>query len=205
MELKELFGKLFRRRPPIRDLSELADFIDEHAAFVVQKGIYEYSRARAGHFSKVLFNEEDFVQAAERSRWRAYPLGLAMVGEIVEGVLRPSGRTEQKVTSRSFKALVLSVFDRYPVPARLGDDVWAAARDELARRLDLVGLHPPKRAMDVPEQFAESYFALMPIHGSLRGSDHPTLKNYLKITLCNVHAELTDRLDAEAIGEQLRA
>ena len=68
------------------------------------------------------------------------------------------------------------------IPFRLN---WAprlgrTARGELARRLDLVGLHPPKRAMDVPEQFVDSYFALMPIHKSLRGSDYPAIKNYLQ-------------------------
>lgn len=80
---------LFWRPAPIVDMKSLADFIDDQAAFVVQKGIYEYSRARAGHYSKVLFSEPEFLDALERSRWAAYPLGLAMVGEVVEGVLRP--------------------------------------------------------------------------------------------------------------------
>ena len=70
---------LFRRKPPIRDQAALATFIDENAAFLVQKGIYEYSRARAGHYSKVLFREPEFQSAVEVSRWRAYPLGLVMV------------------------------------------------------------------------------------------------------------------------------
>ena len=77
----------FRRRRPIRDTRELADFIDENSAFLVQKAIYEYSRARAGHYSKVLFAEPDFHKAVEQSRWRAYPLGLAMVAEVVDGVV----------------------------------------------------------------------------------------------------------------------
>src|SRR5215218_348583 len=81
--------ELFRRRPPIRDARALADFIDRQAAFLVQKGIYEYSRARAGHYAKVLFKEKEFQQAVELARWRAYPLGLAMVAELVEGILRP--------------------------------------------------------------------------------------------------------------------
>ena len=79
----------FRRPPPICDVPALAEFIDGNAAFVAQKGIYEYSRARAGHYSKVLLREPEFQAAAENSRWRAYPLGLAMVSELVEGVLRP--------------------------------------------------------------------------------------------------------------------
>ena len=88
MKLMGLFD-IFRSRPPIRDSHELAQFIDENAAFLVQKGIYEYARARAGHYAKVLFKELMFAEAVERSRWTAYPLGLAMVGELVEGVLRP--------------------------------------------------------------------------------------------------------------------
>ena len=66
----------------------LADFIDGNAAFLMQKGIYEYSRARAGHYAKVLFPKPEFQAAVEMSRWQAYPLGLAMVAEMVEGVLR---------------------------------------------------------------------------------------------------------------------
>ena len=40
------FFDFFRRPPPIRDAAALADFIDQNSAFVAQKGIYEYSRAR---------------------------------------------------------------------------------------------------------------------------------------------------------------
>ena len=43
----DFFG-FFKRKPPIREPKDLADFIDEQAAFLMQKGIYEYSRARAG-------------------------------------------------------------------------------------------------------------------------------------------------------------
>lgn len=74
----------FRRRPRISDRATLADFVDQNAAFLVQKGIYEYSRARAGHYSKVLFAEVGFREAVDEARWRAYPLGLAMVAELVE-------------------------------------------------------------------------------------------------------------------------
>src|SRR5712691_428992 len=63
-----LFGML-RRKPAIRDAGELSDFIDENAAFLVQKGIYEYSRARAGHYAKILFAEQAFLKAVEESRW----------------------------------------------------------------------------------------------------------------------------------------
>jgi hypothetical protein len=196
---------LFRGRAPIRDAAALADFIDRNAAFVAQKGIYEYSRARAGHYAKVLFKEPEFHAACDESRWRAFPLGLAMVGELAEGTLCPERAEERAAHIEAIRALVLAVFDRYPVPAAVGEPAWRALREELDGRLRLIGLHGPKRAKDVPEPFAAAYVELMPIHEKLRGRDAPTLRNYLRATMCNIHDELTKRLDAPAVSASLRA
>ena len=186
----------FRRRPPIRDAQSLADFIDENAAFLVQKAIYEYSRARAGHYSKVLFKEPEFHTAVEQSRWRSYPLGLAMVAEAADSVLRPRAGGERMRHVDTLAGVVLSVFDRYPVPASFSQQDWIEMRAGLERRLRQIGLHPPKRAMDIPEPYAQLYFDLMPIHEKLRGRDFVTTHNYLKVTLCNIHDQLTKRLDS---------
>jgi hypothetical protein len=192
---------IFRRRTPIRDAQALADFIDENSAFLVQKAIYEYSRARAGHYSKVLFREPEFHRAVEQSRWRAFPLGLAMVAEVVDGVVRSQPGVDRRREFEALVAIVLSVFDRYPVPEALGSAVWSELRVELERRLRLIDMHAPKRAMDIPKPFARLYFDLMPIHEKLRGRDFPTTHNYLMVTLCNIHDELSKR----AVGPALLA
>lgn len=195
--------RLFRRRSPIVDAGPLADFIDEQSAFVTQKGVYEYSRARAGHYAKILFAEQAFVDAVDRSRWGAYPIGLAMVGELVEGVLRPFAGEDRNRQLDALRALVLSVFDRYPVPAALGECQWSDARAELARRMQLVGLHSTKRVFDIADPYVKAYFDLMPINEKLRRSEFPTIHGYLKVTLCNVHEELTKRIDAPAVVASL--
>jgi hypothetical protein len=194
----------FRRRPPICDVPALAEFIDRNAAFVVQKGIYEYSRARSGHYAKVLFREPEFQSAAENSRWRAYPLGLAMVSEVVEGVLRPHAEGRRAALDRLI-AISLSVFDRYPPPAVLGEETWSQMRVELAHNLDLIGVHAVKAAKDIPIPFAERYFQLMPIHEKLRASEFPTIRNYLRVTMCNIHEEFSKRIDAQALTQAVRA
>ena len=195
----KLFESFFRRRPQISDQEALAEFIDAQSAFIVQKGIYEYSRARAGHYAKVLFAEEGFASSVEHARWQAYPLGLAMVGEMVEGVLASACRrcSAGEILDQLI-AVVLSVFDRYPVPPSIGEEAWLAARRELAQRLELVGGHAPKRVMDIPEPLAETYFAMMPIHEKLRGRDFATTRNYLRVSLCNIHDELIERMDRAA-------
>ena len=201
----KLFEKLFRPRPPIRDLAALADFIDAQSAFIVQKGIYEYSRARAGHYAKVLFAEEGFAQSVERARWQAFPLGLSMVGEMVEGAFASQPGVRRREMLDQLISVVLSVFDRYPVPPSIGEGAWLEARRDLAHRLDLVGGHAPKRVMDIPEPLAEAYFAMMPIHEKLRGRDFQTTRNYLRVSLCNIHDELISRMDRAALVRALTA
>lgn len=200
----KLFEKLFRPRPPIRDQEALADFIDAQSAFIVQKGIYEYSRARAGHYSKVLFAEKDFAQSVEYSRWKAYPLGLLMVGEMINGVLASGadGMQRRHILDQLI-VVVLSVFDRYPVPPSIGKTAWLAARADLAHRLDLAGGHAPRRVMDIPDPLAEAYFDMMPIHEKLRGRDFQTTRNYLRVCLCNIHDELISRMDRAAVQQAL--
>ena len=194
----------FRRPPPICDVPALAEFIDGNAAFVAQKGIYEYSRARAGHYSKVLFREPEFQAAVDNSRWRAYPLGLAMVSELVEGVLRPYADDRRAALDR-LNTISLSVFDRYPVPAVLGAETWSQLRDELGHNLDVIGIHAVKAAKDIPIPFAERYFEVMPIHEKLRASEFPTITNYLRATMCNIHEEFSTRIDAQTLAQAVRA
>ena len=57
--------------------------------------------------------------------------------------------------------------------------------------------------MDIPEQFAQSYFDLMPIHEKLRRAEFPTMRNYLRVTMCNIHDELDKRLDAQTLAPLL--
>ena len=198
-----LFG-FFRRQPPIREIKQLADFIDAQSAYLIQKGIHDYSSARAGPHAKVIMSEPEFVASLEQSRWRAFPLGLAMVGEMVEGVLRPHAGADKRALADEHIDLVLGVFDRYPVPEAVGKEAWRDARAELALRLDQISMHPPKRVIDIPEQYVKRYFEMMPIHESMRTRDIGTTLAYLKLTLVNMHEELNKRMDAAAMAQELR-
>lgn len=195
-----ILANLFGRPARIADEEALTEFIRSQAAFVMQKGIYEYARARAGHYSKVLFGEAEFQRAVEVSRWTAYPLGLAMVGEVATAVLEEKGGVPREEALATVSRMALTAFDSFDIPQALGAQAWSRLRDDLRMNLERIGLHPAKRAMNVPEPFAEAYFSLMPIHQSLRAPDFPTMKSYLQVTLCNVQDELAKRLDSAAIS-----
>ena len=202
-EERMVFLGFFRRRPSIRDVAELADFVDQQSAYLIQRYIYDYTHARAGPYSKSLLTRPDFVQSVEQSRWRAYPLGLAMVGEMVEGVLRPHAGEERRAILDPLSVLVLGVFDRYEVPTPIGVSAWQESRNELAHKLDQIGMHPPKLVTDIPEPYAERYFNLMPFDKELLSNDVPTTRSYLRLNLTHIRDELVRRMDAPAIADTL--
>jgi hypothetical protein len=199
----DLFG-FFRRPPPIRDVPALAVFIDERAAFLIQKGIYDYARARSGPYSKTLLGESKFISDVNRSRWQAYPLGLAMMGEMVEGVLSPHAAGDRRAVLDPLSALVLDVFDGHPVPEPIGSDAWKRARDDLARKLDQIGTHPPKSVIDIPEPYVARYFDMMPFARELLTKDEPTTRAYLRLTLTHMRDDLVKRMDAADMADKLR-
>jgi hypothetical protein len=205
MSAGNFFRHLFGWKPSLRGPGELADFIDENAAFLVQKGIYDYSRARSGHYAKVMLADEGFQGALDRARWQAFPLGLAMTGELVEAVLAPHAGGERRSVLDPLVRLVLSVFDRYPRSAALSEEEWRLGRDELALHLERLSTHPPKRVIDIPVPFAERYFAMMPFDEKLRTPDAPTARGFLQLTLVRLNDELTNRMDAAEMARKLKA
>jgi hypothetical protein len=194
----------FRRRPPIRDVDQLATFIDEQAAYLVQRYIFDYTHARAGPYSRSLLTQREFMAGLDVSRWSAYPLGLAMVGEMVQGVLEPHAGGDRHNVLAPLSALILGIFDRHGVPAALDVEAWRAARRELALKLEQVGLHPPKRVIDIPEPYAERYFGMMPFDKELLTHDVPTTRNYLRLNLTNIRDELVKRMDAADMARRLQ-
>lgn len=199
-----LFDFLRRRKPAIRTPQELADFIDEQAAFLVQKGIYDYARARSGPFSKILLADDGFQRALDRSRWRAFPLGLAMVGETVETVLAPHAGGNRRSELDPLIKLVLSVHDRYPRPAALTEEEWTAGRADLVLHLERLSTHPPKRIIDIPVPFAERYFEMMPFDKPFLTPDAPTARGFMQLQLLKVQEDLLQRMDAGEMVKELR-
>ena len=188
----------FKRPPPIADLAALADFLDSRAAFVVQKGIFDYTRAISGPSFSMLIEETAFSAAVDEARWKNYPLVLSMVTEMVDGVLRPYASSKEALGS-ALARTTLDTFDRYPVPAAIGTEAWSAARVDLETRLNRVTLHATKYAKDIPLSLAEAVFNGMPIHERLRGNHIEWVRNSLRSNLIRMHEEFTERADCVAL------
>jgi hypothetical protein len=188
----------FRRPPPIADHAALVDFLDSRAAFIVQKGIFDYTRAISGPSFSLLIKETAFAAAVDGARWKNYPLVLSMVTELVDGVLRPFASSKEALGG-ALARTALDIFDRYPVPAAIGAEAWSAARGDLETRLNRITLHATKYAKDIPLPLAEAVFNGMPIHERLRGNHIEWVRNNLRSNLIRMHEEFTERADCAAL------
>ena len=124
---------------------------------------------------------------------------------MVEGALASQLGLPRRETLDRLISVVLSVFDRYPVPPQLSAEEWRTAREELALHLERLSTHPPKRVIDIPVPFVDRVFSLMPIHKELLSEDAPTSRGFLQLNLVQMQEELIRRMDVAAMAGKLRA
>lgn len=190
---------LFRRPPPVAALPALDDFLDSQAAFLVQKCIFEYARARSGILSDKLFKEPAFVAAIEESRWRNYPICLGHVTLMVDAALRPHAPDRAPALADGLVAAVARITRRYDIPAGMAPDFWANACKEIESRIRRASLAAPHPVKDIPKDEFKAFFARLPIHESLRGHDYVLVRNNLRINLCRAYETFLARMDAPAL------
>lgn len=187
---------LFRRPPPIATLAAFDDFVDSHAAFLAQKCIYEYARARSGILSEKLFKEAGFLAAIEDSRWRNYPICLGHVSLMADAALRPYAPGEAAALSDGLVASAYRIADRYDVPAGMEPDFWLRARKGVEERVRRASLAAPRPVKDIPKEEFKVFFDQLPIHESLRGYDFVLIRNNLRVNLCRAYETFIARMNA---------
>lgn len=194
---------VFRRPPPVASLGDLDDFADGHAAFLVQKCIFEYVRARSGTFSSVLFKEKAFVDALEQSRWRSYPICLGHVLQMVDAVMRPHASDRVAALTDGLVDAAGRITARYEVPAGMAPDFWASAHRYVEGRLRRATLAAPHPVKDIAKEDFRAFFDQLPIHETLRGYDFSLVQNNLRVNLCRAHETFLARLDGPVLLARL--
>ncbi|MET4699902.1 hypothetical protein ABIE65_002939 [Constrictibacter sp. MBR-5] len=201
--LMELLAS-FRRAAPIGDPAALSAFLDRHAAFMVQKCIYEYARARSGLLSTKLLEEPAFKTAAERAKWRNYPLCLQGLAIMAEGVLRPHAE-DARALAAGVAAAVGTVCRGYETPPGTAFDFWDRAEAAIAGRLIDGAGSPPCAVKDIPIETAEAFFANLPIHPDLRSYDFRLVTNNQRANLLRAYEAFLKEADPPRLARRLSA
>jgi hypothetical protein len=197
--------KFLSRRQTIVGVEALEDFLDRQAAFMAQKGIYEYSRARSGLLSSKLFAEPAFLSAIETARWRGYALCLQNVTLMAEHAIRPHAGAAAVPMREGLLIAVARICGRYPVPSGLAPTFWGDVVERITRRVRQAGLAAPHAIKDLPLETTGEYFASLPIHADLRTVDYELVTNNLRVNLCRAYEDFVAGADLPRVARALAA
>ena len=176
---------------PIRDGEMLAAFIDQHAERLGGGIVDDYLRARAGSSAKQLFAAPEFLAARAQAKHEAFPVAVAMIGEMVATALTEKSEEVAPELARGLAALAPGLFDRR-VPL-LAATAWSKARHEVSHSLAALEASYAKPVSAIAAEYASSFLALMPMHDKLSPDDFPALRNHIEGELGEVHASLIRR------------
>ena len=198
-----LFG-IFRRHA-LRDLAALATFIDGQSLLLSERIVQDYARGRAGAQAAALFAVPAFRAVLEKARWEAYPRALAMLGELVEGALRPHAGAKAQAVLASLAELILAAFDRHAAPQAIGAADWSAARTELTHSLGEFARDRPRTLDAIADTHASYYLAIMPLDPRLQADNFPALRNQLKLSLTAIGDRFVQQADLTGLAGKLAA
>jgi hypothetical protein len=202
MSLLERLSRWFRTEP-IASIEALESFMDSRAAFMAQKCVVEYCRARSGVLSMKLFKEQAFMAAMHHSRWTTYALVYCDIAEMIEGVLRPHARGSLGRLAEGLARIGERTFASHGVPEGAPEDFWFYAAERLEKRLALAQLHAPRPVREIPKTEIEAILASLPIHASLRPQDDELIQNHLRINLVRIYEDFLAAADRDRLGSAL--
>jgi hypothetical protein len=200
MSLRRLLTR--KRRPPVATLDGLADFLAAQTAYVSQRTVLEYCRARTGLNWDKLYREQAFVDSLEVCRWEAYAEVLGEVAELALILLRRQSPADPQVYLPDMAAAVGAALRRHPVPGHRTS--WDAAAAAIEQHLAQSLLAAPRAVHLAGFGAADAIFAHLPIHPDLRREDGEMFRNSVRFALCRVFDEMTRRLDVPALAQTLR-
>jgi hypothetical protein len=189
--------------PSVAAAHELADFLAAQTAYVAQRSVLEYCRARAGLNWDKLFEERLFLESFELCRWEAYAIVLAEVAELALIRLRRDGAADPASCLPGLVAAARGALLRHPVPGHRTS--WADAAFAIDQHLARAVLAAPRPVHLLGFQSADAVYDLLPIHADLRPEDREMFQNSVRFAICRVFDATAREFNVAALEAALSA
>ena len=202
------FLKGLLRRERIASPDDVQRFMAQRAAFIAQKCVIEYCRARAGINWQRLFSEEPFQRAVHAAAWRAWALTLCDVTQMLHALLRPHVPSEEEqALLDALEHLAMRVIAgetaRQPLPAQLPASFVQDTKERLRALLRELRGSTPLPVKDIPRARAKELFDIIPIHADLKAPDEDYVFNTLRVYLVRAADDLRAAADMPALARAL--
>ncbi|MBL8672619.1 MAG: hypothetical protein JNK11_18320 [Alphaproteobacteria bacterium] len=188
---------------PIATGAALGSFLSGHAAFIAQRTVLDYCRAKTGLFSYALFEEEAFKLAYDKCRWEGYAAVMGDLFLVAEGHLREDGTDGARIVEPLVALYRRHLTEKAPPDHRAQgwDDVLAAFESRL--RLSVAAR--PKSPAESVSASAHQIFVNLPIHHIYSSRDEEVILGSVQFRALAMWQELQRRVDRAAVAADLLA
>ncbi len=203
MPLPRLLKDLFKR-PRVDGPEELEAFWQARAAFIAQKCVIEYCRARAGLNWQRLFSEPLFQRAVHEASWRAWRVTLLDVAEMLDATFRPHVPVPDAMHDwlREAGGRIIAR-QRREMPDTLGPAFAEATHARVEALLETLRARPPLPVKDIARQRAREVFDAIPIHPDLKAPDEDYVTNTLRVFLVRACDDLKTRAEVPFLARRV--
>jgi len=202
--LSGIVDRLSGRRVQIADVASLAHFLESRTAFTSQKCITEFCRVRAGVHWEKLFREREFEDALLASTWASFTPVLAMMTEMVEGVLRPAAISADANVRGQLVRVAADIRDAMTLPPQADASLWKNQSEMVDEALARAALAAPRPVRYLPDPLARTVFESLPLHESVVTNDDDYIFNNLRMNLLRAHDDFVAAADLPALVRSLK-
>lgn len=183
---------------PIRDAAALHDFLRTRASYVAQMTLYGYLRTRAGTRLALLYEDDQFVVAANIAKWHVWLACLSDLAAYAGGMVRRNSDASDTDVGRLTCRIVNEILAESGTPEDAGPE-FAGHADRVRARLALCNW---SAQTDDDAPFCESPSALIywaPIVDVLKALDDEIVRNSMRFRWQEIRRQFRQALDAAAV------
>ncbi|MBE0625771.1 MAG: esterase [Burkholderiales bacterium] len=193
--------RLLRRRggvEPIRDAAALRHFLQTRSSYVAQMTLYGYLRTRAGTRLALLYEDDQFVVAANIAKWHVWLACLSDLAAYAGGMVRRNSGAADADVGRLMCSIVDEILAETGTPDDAGVE-FASHAERVRARLALCNW---SAQTDDNAPFSESPGALIhwaPIVDVLKELDDEIVRNSMRFRWQEIRREMRQGLDAASV------
>jgi hypothetical protein len=184
---------------PIDSIAKLQDFLGTRSAYVAQKTLYGYVKARMGTRYPAMFENADVIASLNIAKLHVFAACLSdLTIYAVASALRdrPVGNDERLELARQCYRSAL-----HEIAAAAPAQVTQGATDEFERRLADIDW---RKGALLPDNFTASPHALFrwaPIADNLKNFDAEIIENSITFAWRDIREQFRKRIDAVAVAD----
>jgi hypothetical protein len=191
-------------KTPIATVAELHEFCASRSAFIAQKKLYGYLKARMGTRYPAMFEDDVLIGSINIAKMHVFAACLSDMIVFAVALAGANGRLEREdqiaMARESYRLGIAG--NRGSMPDEEAESEWLAAFD---RRIEDVNWANVAAGGDCFTESPTALFDWAPIAPQLKQQDEEIVRNSIRFAWIEVKQGLRKRLDANAVAPDWQA